>query len=118
MQTDSSETFSNRTVCQPGNVLFLPLREPDRRDSADSAESIPGAQQRSARVFSLEEHKKKKTAEKPNDAKHTQAELNKMTTSELLVTIMSRISNDIGDDALARVLSLLDKIALETKEKS
>jgi hypothetical protein len=72
-------------------------------------------------VFSLEEHKKKKMSEKPNDdpkGKHTQAELNKMTTSELLVAIMNRISNDIGDDALARVLSLLDEIALENKEKS
>jgi hypothetical protein len=60
-------------------------------------------------------------SEKPNDelkGKHTQAELNKMTTSELLVAIMNRISNEISDDALARVLSLLDEIALENKEKS
>ena len=60
-------------------------------------------------------------SEKPNDepkGKHTQEELNKMTTSELLVAIMNRISNDVGDDALARVLSLLDEIALENKEKT
>jgi hypothetical protein len=59
-------------------------------------------------------------SEKPNDepkGKHTQAELNKMTTSELLVAIMNRIASDIGDDALAGVLALLDEIALEDKEK-
>jgi tetratricopeptide (TPR) repeat protein len=121
LPSDSSETVSIRPVCQLGNVVSLPGREPDRRDSADPAETIPGDQERSARVFSLEEHKKKKMSEKPNDepkAKHTQEELNKMTTSELLVAIMNRISNDVGDDALARVLSLLDEIALENKEKT
>jgi hypothetical protein len=122
LPADSSETVPNRMVCQLGNVVSLPVREPDRRDSADPAEAIPGDQKRSARVFSLEEHKKKKKmSEKPNDepeGKHTQAELNKMTTSELLVAIMNRISNDVGDHALARVLSLLDEIALENKEKT
>jgi hypothetical protein len=119
LPSDSSETVSNRPVCQLGNVVSLPVREPDRRDSADPAEPIPGDQKRSARVFSLEEHKKKKMSEKPNDEpKHTQEELNKMTTSELLVAIMNRISNDVDDHALARVLSLLDEIALENKEKT
>jgi hypothetical protein len=121
LPADRSETGPSRTVSQLGNVLSLPVREPDRRDSADPAESIPGDQERSARVFNLEEHKKKKMSEKPNDepkGKHTQEELNQMTTSELLVAIMNRISNDIGDYALARVLSLLDEIALENKEKS
>jgi hypothetical protein len=122
LPADSSETVSSRTVCQLGNVVSLPVREPDRRDSTDPAEPIPGDQERSARVFSLEEHKKKKKmSEKPNDelkAKHTQEELNKMTTSELLVAIMNRISNDVGDQALARVLSLLDEIALENKENT
>jgi hypothetical protein len=72
-------------------------------------------------VFSLEEHTKKKMSEKPNDelkARHTQEELNRMTTSELLVAIMNRISNDVGDHALARVLSLLDEIALENRENT
>jgi hypothetical protein len=121
LPADSRETVSSRTVCQLGNVVSLPVREPDRRDSTDPAEPIPGDQERSARVFSLEEHKKKKMSEKPNDelkAKHTQEELNKMTTSELLVAIMNRISNDVGDQALARVLSLLDEIALENKENT
>jgi hypothetical protein len=60
-------------------------------------------------------------SEKPNDeprGKHTQAELNEMTTSELLVAIMNRISNDVRDDELAGVLSFLDEIALENKEKT
>lgn len=60
-------------------------------------------------------------SEKPNDEprrKHTQAELNEMTTSELLVAIMNRISNDVRDDELAGVLSFLDEIALENKEKT
>jgi hypothetical protein len=121
LPADSSETVPNRTVCQVGNVVSLPVREPDRRDSAEPAEPIPGDQEGSARLFSLEEHKKKKMSEKPNDepkGKHTQEELNKMTTSELLVAIMNRISSDVSDDALARVLSLLDEIAVENKEKS
>jgi hypothetical protein len=49
--------------------------------------------------------------------KHTKAELNKMTTSELLAATLNWISSDVGDHALARVLSLLDEIALENKEK-
>jgi tetratricopeptide (TPR) repeat protein len=121
LRADRSETDPNRIVCQPGNVVSLPVREPDRRDSAEPAELVPGDQKRSARVFSLEEHKKRKVSEKPNDepkGEHTQEELNKMTTSELLVAIMNRISNDVSDDALARVLSLLDEIALENKEKT
>jgi hypothetical protein len=83
--------------------------------------SCSRGQKRLARLFSLKEHKKKEMSEKPNDeprGKHTQAELNKMTTSELLVAIMNRISNDVGDHALARVLSLLDEIALEIEEKT
>jgi len=50
--------------------------------------------------------------------KHAQAELNKITTSELLVAIMNRVSNDVGDDALAGVLPLLDETALENKKKT
>jgi hypothetical protein len=59
-------------------------------------------------------------SERSNDdpkGKHTQPELNKMT-SELLVAIMNRIPGDDGDHALARVLSLLDEIALENREKT
>ena len=42
-------------------------------------------------------------------------EIESLTTSELLVAIMNRISNDIGDEALVRVLRLLDEIAVEQK---
>jgi hypothetical protein len=114
LPADSSETVPNRAVCRLGNVVSLPVREPDRRDSAAPAELIPKTK-KDRRVFSLETHKKKKVSEKSSDepkGKHAQAELNKMTTSELLVAIMNRVSSDVGDDALAGVLSLLDEIAI------
>ena len=43
------------------------------------------------------------------------SEIERLSTSELLVAIMNRISNDIGDEALVRVLKLLDEIALEQR---
>ncbi|HSB12215.1 MAG TPA: hypothetical protein VLM38_22200 [Blastocatellia bacterium] len=47
----------------------------------------------------------------------THAEIDKLTTSDLLVAIMNRISHDISDEALGKVLALLDEIALDQKKK-
>jgi hypothetical protein len=66
-QTTYAVGVPNRIVCKPGNAVSLPVREPDKRDSADPAELFPAIKRRSARVFSLEEHKKKKMSEKRND---------------------------------------------------
>lgn len=55
--------------------------------------------------------------ETKNPGKRPQEKIENLTTSDLLVAIMNRISNDIGDEALVRVLALLDEIALEQSEK-
>lgn len=55
--------------------------------------------------------------ETKNPGKRSQEKIENLTTSDLLVAIMNRISNDIGDEALVRVLALLDEIAVEQSEK-
>jgi len=55
--------------------------------------------------------------ETKNADKKTQAASANLTTSDLLVAIMNRISNDISDEELGKVLALLDEIALEQKAK-
>ncbi|HSB09713.1 MAG TPA: hypothetical protein VLM38_09535 [Blastocatellia bacterium] len=109
-----------RASSRPGTLLFMPARAFGQSQSLSPRDSIP-AEQQSARVFDLEEHRKKKMPEQPNDApkgKHSPTEINNMSTTDLLCAIMNRISDDIGDEALGRVLSLLDEIALERKQES
>lgn len=55
--------------------------------------------------------------ETKNADKKAQAATANPTTSDLLVAIMNRISNDISDEELGKVLALLDEIALEQKAK-
>ena len=56
--------------------------------------------------------------EKNDREEQRQAAYESLTSSELLVAIMNRISNDIDDEALGRVLLLLDEIAEERKRSA
>lgn len=104
---------SQRTS-EGGNLVCLPV--PERQDSANRQEHIPGQTKQPARVLDLLEWKRKMGKE-PNGTPRDKTFYKEMDGREMLLKIMELTgSSDRTDDELERILEAIDRVLSEPKD--
>jgi tetratricopeptide (TPR) repeat protein len=105
--------YRNQRVCEPQNLVRLPVRQSG--DSATATEPVSGESKQPARLLSFLEWAKKMN-NKPEHTSGNKKSFKDMDGREMLLKIMELTADDtITDDELRRIVESIERILSERK---